>query len=118
MDRRNFFRTMVGGVTAAAAVRTWPFRVFSFPSTVEVSRAELDATMAVFQRNLDLDAIQAVELEAFRKEIPVLIENGRMFFYGMRNRVPMKFSGGFRSPLIFEDENLSRSSKPFRAAAT
>ena len=32
MDRRSFFHSMVGGVAAAAAVRTWPFRVYSFPS--------------------------------------------------------------------------------------
>lgn len=35
MDRRNFFRTMIGGVAAATAVRTWPFRVFSFPTVIE-----------------------------------------------------------------------------------
>jgi hypothetical protein len=32
MDRRLFFHSMVGGVAAAAAVRTWPFRVYSFPT--------------------------------------------------------------------------------------
>jgi hypothetical protein len=32
MERRNFLRTLVGGVAVAAAVRTWPFRVYSFPS--------------------------------------------------------------------------------------
>lgn len=32
MDRRNFLRTMVGGLVAGAAVRTWPFRIYSFPS--------------------------------------------------------------------------------------
>jgi hypothetical protein len=32
MDRRNFFRGMIGGVAAAAAVRIWPFRVYSFPA--------------------------------------------------------------------------------------
>ena len=35
MNRRSFFRTMIGGVAAAAAVRTWPFRVYSFPSQVK-----------------------------------------------------------------------------------
>lgn len=38
MDRRSFFRTMVGGVATSAAVRTWPFRVFSFPSNVCVPK--------------------------------------------------------------------------------
>lgn len=34
MDRRNFLRSLVGGVAATAAVRTWPFRIYSFPSQV------------------------------------------------------------------------------------
>jgi hypothetical protein len=31
MNRRGFLSTLIGGVTATAAVRTFPFRVFSFP---------------------------------------------------------------------------------------
>lgn len=34
MERRNFLRLMVGGVSTAAAVRTFPFRVFSFPKEI------------------------------------------------------------------------------------
>ena len=34
MNRRPFFGTLVGGVATAAAVRTWPFRVYSFPSLI------------------------------------------------------------------------------------
>ncbi|HEY6339343.1 MAG TPA: hypothetical protein VIW68_12690 [Candidatus Sulfotelmatobacter sp.] len=30
MNRRNFLNLMIGGVAASAAVRTWPFRVYSF----------------------------------------------------------------------------------------
>ena len=30
-SRRGFLRTMVGGVAAAAAVQSFPFRVYSFP---------------------------------------------------------------------------------------
>ena len=36
MDRRNFLRLMVGGVATAAAVRSFPFRVFSFPKESHV----------------------------------------------------------------------------------
>jgi hypothetical protein len=36
MDRRNFLRAMVGGVATAAAVRSFPFRVFSFPTQIEL----------------------------------------------------------------------------------
>ena len=38
MDRRSFFKSMIGGVAAAAAVRTFPFRVFSFPEKIVVPR--------------------------------------------------------------------------------
>lgn len=36
MNRREFLRTLVAGVFVIAAVRTWPFRVFSFPSTIVI----------------------------------------------------------------------------------
>ena len=36
MDRRLFLRSMIGGVATAAAVRTWPFRVYSFPSDLRL----------------------------------------------------------------------------------
>lgn len=34
--RREFLKTLVGGVAASAAVRTWPFRVYSFPRRLEL----------------------------------------------------------------------------------
>lgn len=34
-DRRNFLATLVGGIAGMAAVRTWPFRVYSFPSGIQ-----------------------------------------------------------------------------------
>ena len=36
MDRRGFLGSLIGGVAATAAVRTWPFRVFSFPDEIIV----------------------------------------------------------------------------------
>lgn len=33
-DRRHFLRNLVGGLAATAAVRTWPFRVYSFPTEI------------------------------------------------------------------------------------
>lgn len=36
MNRRGFIGALVGGVATAAAVRTWPFRVFSFPTEVQL----------------------------------------------------------------------------------
>jgi hypothetical protein len=38
-SRRDFLRTMIGGLAVGAAVRTFPFRVFSFPT--EIVRAQL-----------------------------------------------------------------------------
>jgi len=34
LDRRHFLRNLVGGIAATAAVRTWPFRVYSFPTEI------------------------------------------------------------------------------------
>jgi hypothetical protein len=35
MNRRSFLGMLVGGLATAAAVRTFPFRVFSFPSEIK-----------------------------------------------------------------------------------
>lgn len=42
MNRRSFFRSMIGGVAASAAVRTWPFRVFSFPTEVVLPKSGVE----------------------------------------------------------------------------
>ena len=34
ISRRGFLGALIGGVASAAAVRTFPFRVFSFPTVV------------------------------------------------------------------------------------
>jgi hypothetical protein len=44
LTRRGFLGTLIGGVAAGAAVRTWPFRVFSFPSEIIVPVAMPMAT--------------------------------------------------------------------------
>lgn len=33
-SRREFIGTLIGGLAAGAAVRSWPFRVFSFPKQI------------------------------------------------------------------------------------
>ena len=38
MNRRNFLSTLIGGLAATAAVRSFPFRVFSFPKEIIVPR--------------------------------------------------------------------------------
>jgi len=37
MDRRKFLSALIGGVAATAAVRSFPFRVFSFPKEVKLA---------------------------------------------------------------------------------
>jgi hypothetical protein len=37
MNRRNFLSMMVGGIATAAAVRTFPFRVYSFPKEIALA---------------------------------------------------------------------------------
>lgn len=34
--RRQFFGLLVGGLVASAAVRSWPFRIYSFPAEVSI----------------------------------------------------------------------------------
>ena len=39
MERRAFLTSLIGGVAVAAAARTFPFRVFSFPSAISLAPA-------------------------------------------------------------------------------
>ena len=36
MNRRGFLQSLVGGIATATAVRTWPFRVYSFPTEPQI----------------------------------------------------------------------------------
>jgi hypothetical protein len=45
MNRRAFLGSLFGGVAASAAVRTWPFRVFSFPSEIVVPELPISAEL-------------------------------------------------------------------------
>ena len=61
MDRRGFLRMMVGGVATAAAVRTFPFRVFSFPREIQFANPFLTA-----------DQVRA--MEAMEAMVPLSLE--------------------------------------------
>jgi hypothetical protein len=89
MDRRNFFRSMVGGVAAAAAVRTWPFRVFSFPTDLRIVNPSVAWTTASNVRMVELN-VQALELESFAKEIPTLLANESIFYERIKHG-PFRF---------------------------
>jgi len=53
MNRRSFLGTMIGGIAASAAVQTWPFRVYSFPSSIIPTT--LPAMSIRFIKALDID---------------------------------------------------------------
>ena len=63
MDRRGFLRMMVGGVAAAAAVRTFPFRVFSFPEKIQLANPCL--TMDQVRVSVELLQDSAFDIERF-----------------------------------------------------
>lgn len=66
MNRRTFIGTLIGGVATAAAVRTWPFRIYSFPSELTIISASDSLP------DLDFTAI-SLSLDAFSKEPPELL---------------------------------------------
>src|SRR5258708_3464028 len=51
MDRRSFLQSLIGGVAGAAAIRTWPFRVYSFANDIKVvSTPELNKILHEFHK--------------------------------------------------------------------
>jgi len=64
MDRRSFLCSMIGGVATAAAVRTWPFRVYSFPSEL---------------RFLSIDELKRIYVE---RALTSLLAEARGQYYG------------------------------------
>jgi hypothetical protein len=45
IERRKFLTQLIGGVAAVAAVRTFPFRVYSFPSELKILNPEIAPTV-------------------------------------------------------------------------
>jgi len=122
MDRRNFLRSVIGGVAAVAAVRTFPFRVFSFPAEIkpfDFSYLPWDPEGEVWYMNPDqakawdsLDArVQAVELESIHDEIPDLMRRGDRFLELLRGKRTIEIEhrcGGVQ----FGDELLDPIASP------
>ena len=61
MNRRNFLSTLIGGLAATAAVRSFPFRVFSFPSEIAIPSNQ---------------EVLALQLEKFADHIPDMLSFG------------------------------------------
>jgi hypothetical protein len=91
MERRDFLRSLVGGIAVAGAVRQWPFRVFSFPSEVVPANIFYD------------DPVYALQLEVVRNEIPTLWEGSVKFFNLIKKRSPVAVSSrGYHLPITVE----------------
>lgn len=100
MNRRGFLTKLIGGVAATTAVRTFPFRVFSFPSEIvpatladsaftggtaeagSITLAYLKSCLAVYDRHPQA----GVRLVNFRAEIP---ESEIAFYLKPENRVEL-----------------------------
>lgn len=64
MERRGFLKALIEGVAVAAAVRTFPFRVFSFPTDIKIPTKE--ETFAVIQEWRDYSHISWVSNTGFK----------------------------------------------------
>ena|SRR5215475_2584879 len=53
MKRRNF---LIGGIAASAAVRAWPFRVYSFPSQIVLYSPEEEKFLRWARTSIDEQA--------------------------------------------------------------
>ena len=75
MNRREFLSTLVGGVSVNAAVRTWPFRVFSFPSKIVIPSHRFSFFEAFALNGPDMaeflpTEFDVMDLDAYLRECP------------------------------------------------
>lgn len=98
MNRRNFMRSLVGGVAAAAAVRTFPFRVFSFPTEIVVPPLQVHIS--------EIGVLNAETLKVIDSEM--LFDNFFLettWLKKLRERTDMCLHpGGMRLPLTWSAE--------------
>lgn len=100
MNRRNFFRSMIGGVAAAAAVRMFPFRVFSFPSEIVVPPISRTDMLYGFGQLYPDNMMSAECLEVLKRELVLTNNFNKAFPIGsvVRIRVPQHFAKNFYLP--------------------
>jgi len=74
VNRRGFLQSLVGGIAATAAVRIWPFRVYSFPSEIKIA----DATaIGIELENIPLEKFATIW---YSKEAVDLLKKRFQFF--------------------------------------
>jgi len=99
MNRRAFFGTMVGGVAASAALRTFPFRVYSFPTDIKIASAgEFPAWMYAAESYL-FNPESAEERARFMG----MVEKEKQGFNLVRGGMP-----GKAYPQFFREEEKTR----------
>lgn len=74
MNRRGFLRTLAGGAAAAVAVRTFPFRVYSFPSIEPIRWYASDWGYSGVHAFSDVWILHPDQVRAF-KDLGVKIED-------------------------------------------
>lgn len=105
MNRRGFLRTLAGGAAAAVAVRTFPFRAYSFPTTITNRLfwfGRIDTMNPAYWGGVDMmdhapnvwfvnadqarafelldQKIEALELEEVRDELPTIYSNEQALY--------------------------------------
>lgn len=76
MNRRSFLGQLIGGIAASAAVRTWPFRVYSFPDKIEIAYPDTvfgKLNRLFNQEESEIFGLQFVNFETFGKPIYPLL---------------------------------------------
>lgn len=63
MERRSFLKMIIGGVAAVAAVQSFPFRVYSFPSEIVAPTLPTIAEGAIWTGPNQLLTIQMITKE-------------------------------------------------------
>jgi len=79
LSRRGFLSMLVGGVAATAAVRTFPFHVFSFPSEVKIAPAGLTAETLNEEYNKVIAGSELPDLVFVSTPIPQWLKTKYLF---------------------------------------
>jgi hypothetical protein len=108
MDRRLFLRNLLGGTASAVVAPSlvWPFRKIFLPAIVTLFEGSWLQPISFLSRRptiVDLKltemAVQAIELEAFAKEIPnYFYKSGRLYDY-LKNGPVVGRRPAFRLPI-------------------
>jgi len=74
MERRSFLSSLIGGVAATAALRTFPFRVYSFPSDIATPQLLFNlGDIVEFEGVFQINPLTRQELPILKKF--VIVEN-------------------------------------------